>query len=199
MWTRIKQMDSPYSYRTRNSHGRNVLKLHCTSLHCTLLSPAQRTTSSECRLLRFPRRTFKTIKNNNSNVLNSGGGSIKQRWTLCLRWTFLYSAQLQHARRNQQRRRRHLPLAETLLQQNTKCYNLQSFNPKSKYIHIFVCEEIKFQWWIQNYHWNKLENICAHVNGKSTDFSQKQFDGVAREMNGRVCSEEAVNFYIVYS
>lgn len=161
MWTRIKQMDSPYSYRTRNSHGRNVLKLHCTSLHCTLLSPAQRTTSSECRLLRFPRRTFKTIKNNNSNVLNSGGGSIKQRWTLCLRWPFLDSAQLQHARRNQQRRRRHLPLAETLLQQNTKCYNLvtlrhleilQSVVIQSQVeVHsvIFVCKEIKFQWWIQ--------------------------------------------------
>lgn len=119
MWTRIKQMDSPYSYRTRNSHGRNVLKLHFTSLH----SPAQRTTSSECRLLRFPRRTFKTIKNNNSNVLNSGGGSIKQRWTPRLRWSLLDSAQLQRARRNQQRRRRHLPLAETLLQQNNVMLN----------------------------------------------------------------------------
>lgn len=34
------------------------------------------------------------------------------------------SAQLQRARRDQQRRRRHLPLAETLLQQNTRSYNL---------------------------------------------------------------------------
>lgn len=34
------------------------------------------------------------------------------------------SAQLQRARRDQQRRWRHLPLAETLLQQNTRSYNL---------------------------------------------------------------------------